>query len=43
VNAWRSVRDFLEAEMELIETRKRQLQARVNIYQALGGGWRSGT
>lgn len=35
-------RDSLDAEMELIETRKRQLQARVNIYQALGGGWRSG-
>lgn len=36
-------RDSLEAEMELIETKKRQLQAMVNIYQALGGGWRSGT
>jgi outer membrane protein, multidrug efflux system len=36
-------RDSLEAEMELIETKKRQLQAMVNVYQALGGGWRSGT
>jgi outer membrane protein, multidrug efflux system len=36
-------RDALEAEIELIETRKRQLHARVNIYQALGGGWRSGS
>ncbi|MDF2691699.1 MAG: efflux system, outer rane lipoprotein NodT family [Labilithrix sp.] len=36
-------RDSLDAEMELIETKKRQLQAMVNIYQALGGGWRSGT
>ncbi len=36
-------RDSLEAEMELIETKKRQLQAMVDIYQALGGGWRSGT
>lgn len=33
-------RDTLDAEMELIETRKRQLQAMVGIYQALGGGWR---
>jgi NodT family efflux transporter outer membrane factor (OMF) lipoprotein len=36
-------RDSLEGEMTLIETKKRQLQAMVNIYQALGGGWRSGT
>ena len=36
-------RDSLDAEMELIETKKRQLQAMVNLYQALGGGWRSGT
>jgi NodT family efflux transporter outer membrane factor (OMF) lipoprotein len=36
-------RDSLEGEMSLIETKKRQLQAMVNIYQALGGGWRSGT
>lgn len=35
-------RDALDAEMELVETRKRQLQAMVNVYQALGGGWRSG-
>jgi outer membrane protein TolC len=34
-------RDSLEAEMELIETRKRQLTALVSVYQALGGGWRS--
>jgi len=33
-------RDALDAEMELIETRSRQLQARVHLYQALGGGWR---
>lgn len=36
-------RDSLEGEMSLIETKKRQLQAMVNVYQALGGGWRSGT
>ena len=34
-------REALDAEMELIETRKRQLQAMVKIYQALGGGWRT--
>ncbi|MEZ0311383.1 MAG: TolC family protein [Myxococcota bacterium] len=34
-------RDALESEMELIETKKRQLSAVVNVYQALGGGWRT--
>jgi NodT family efflux transporter outer membrane factor (OMF) lipoprotein len=33
-------RDALEAKLELIETKKKQLNASVNIYQALGGGWR---
>lgn len=33
-------RDALESRFELIETKKQQLNARVNIYQALGGGWR---
>jgi outer membrane protein, multidrug efflux system len=33
-------RDALESKFELIETRKEQLKARVNMYQALGGGWR---
>ncbi|RZJ18460.1 MAG: TolC family protein, partial [Acinetobacter sp.] len=32
-------RDALEAKLELIETKKKQLNAMVNIYQALGGGW----
>ena len=32
-------RDALEARFELIETRKQQMNAVVNIYQALGGGW----
>ncbi len=32
-------RDALEATMELIETKKEQLNAFVNMYQALGGGW----
>ncbi|NVB40055.1 efflux transporter outer membrane subunit [Pseudenhygromyxa sp. WMMC2535] len=34
-------RDTLDAEMELIELEKLQLQARVGLYRALGGGWRS--
>lgn len=33
-------RDALDAELELIETRKRVWQSTVNMYQALGGGWR---
>lgn len=32
-------RDALEAKLELIETKKQQLNAVVNVYQALGGGW----
>lgn len=33
-------RDSLDAQLELIETRKRLLLSMVNLYQALGGGWR---
>ena len=33
-------RDYLEAQMELVETKQRQLSATVTLYQALGGGWR---
>jgi len=32
-------RDALESKFELIETKKQQMNARVNIYKALGGGW----
>lgn len=32
-------RDALESKFELIETRKEQMNAMVNIYQSLGGGW----
>ncbi|MND48074.1 Toluene efflux pump outer membrane protein TtgI precursor [compost metagenome] len=32
-------RDALDAKLELVETKKQQLNAVVNIYQALGGGW----
>ena len=33
-------RDALEARLELVETRKDQLSAVVNIYRNLGGGWK---
>ena len=33
-------RDALEARKELIETKRDQLSATVNLYQALGGGWK---
>jgi multidrug efflux system outer membrane protein len=32
-------RDALESKFELIETKKQQMNARINIYRALGGGW----
>ncbi|MES2730640.1 MAG: efflux transporter outer membrane subunit [Bacteroidota bacterium] len=32
-------RDALESKFELIETKKQQMNAIVNLYQALGGGW----
>jgi NodT family efflux transporter outer membrane factor (OMF) lipoprotein len=33
-------RDALEARIELAETKQQQLNAVVNLYRALGGGWR---
>jgi outer membrane protein TolC len=33
-------RDALESRFELIETKKQQMNALVNIYQSIGGGWR---
>jgi multidrug efflux system outer membrane protein len=33
-------RDALESKFELVETKMQQMQARVNIYRALGGGWK---
>lgn len=33
-------RDALESKLELIETKKEQLNAVVNVYRDLGGGWR---
>lgn len=32
-------RDALDAEMELIETKQKQIVAMVDLYRALGGGW----
>lgn len=32
-------RDALESKFELIETKKRLMNATVNVYRALGGGW----
>ncbi|CAN5606266.1 TolC family protein [soil metagenome] len=34
-------RDSLDAQTELVETKRRQLLAMVGIYQALGGGWQA--
>lgn len=33
-------RDALESKFELVDTRMQQMKAAVNIYRALGGGWR---
>jgi multidrug efflux system outer membrane protein len=33
-------REALESKMELVETRLKQLAAKVSVYRSLGGGWR---
>lgn len=33
-------RDALEAKLELVETKKEQMSAMVQVYRGLGGGWR---
>ena len=33
-------RDALSSKLELIDAKKRQFNAMVNCYRALGGGWR---
>jgi len=33
-------REALESRMELVEIKKKQLNAEINVYKALGGGWR---
>ena len=34
-------REALESQLELVETKKQQMLAMVNMYRALGGGWKS--
>jgi multidrug efflux system outer membrane protein len=34
-------RDYLESQMDLVEVKQQQIMAYVNLYKALGGGWRS--
>ena len=31
--------EALEAEIDLVEVRQRQIAARIDLYRALGGGW----
>ena len=33
-------RDALDSRFELVETQKQRLNAKVNVYRALGGGWK---
>lgn len=33
-------RDALEAQVDLVETKKQQLTASVDLYKSLGGGWK---
>lgn len=40
IEALLTQRDALEAQIELVETKKQQLTAVVDLYKALGGGWR---
>ena len=34
-------RSLFTTELDLVETRRDQLQSTVNLYRALGGGWQS--
>jgi outer membrane protein TolC len=33
-------RDALESRFDLVETKMQQMNAMVNVYRALGGGWK---
>ena len=33
-------REALESRMEIVEIKMKQLEAKVNLYRALGGGWK---
>jgi len=39
LNALDASRDLFEAELVLVQTRRNELQALVQLYRALGGGW----
>ena len=39
VEALMTQRDFLEAQVELVEIKKEQLNSYIRLYQSLGGGW----
>jgi NodT family efflux transporter outer membrane factor (OMF) lipoprotein len=41
IEALLTQRDALDAQLELVETKKQQLTAVVDLYKALGGGWRA--
>lgn len=41
IEALLTQRDALEAQLELVETKKHQLTAVIDLYKALGGGWRA--
>jgi len=41
VEALMTQRDSLEAQVELVEIKKEQLNSYVKLYQSLGGGWKS--
>lgn len=43
IEALLTQRDSLEAQVELVEVKKNQLISYVNLYKALGGGWREET
>ncbi|MBU6338428.1 MAG: TolC family protein [Rickettsiales bacterium] len=34
-------RDYLESQVELIEVKQKQIESYINLYKALGGGWRN--
>ncbi len=43
VEALMTQRDSLEAQVELVEIKKEQLNSYVRLYQSLGGGWKAET
>ena len=39
IRSYNTQREALEAMINLVEIKLKQLNAKVNIYRALGGGW----